>query len=225
MELAAHGAAALSSGVCYDAHDGAHRKGYLVIAAAASSAGSTTNWIDPTVIGIVAISAFLGVWRGLLRSIAGLLGIVLGALFAGKLAALIDPTLQQSHIKHPPVNGAVAFVIAFVAIFVAVEIAANVLVWVQRLMLLGWVDRLGGLIFGGLRGVILSMVLLAAFAQFGSRDFNVAVRNSTVAVRLWQNVPSLARMLPAGMRQSTIRLVHDQAPFLKQSFPGTSPAP
>jgi membrane protein required for colicin V production len=183
-------------------------------------AGTTTNWLDPVIIGILALSSIYGVWRGLLRSIAGVAGLILAALFAGKLAALIDPTLKSAKIQHPPVNAGLAFVIAFLAIVLAVETAAGVLVWVQRFMMLGWVDRLGGAVFGLVRGVLLSMILLAGFAQFGSTDFNNTIRQATVSVWLWQNVPNAAKMLPPGMQQSTIRLVHDKAPFTAQKFPG-----
>jgi membrane protein required for colicin V production len=196
-----------------------------LIAASAAAAGTTTNWLDAVIIGILAFSTFIGVRRGLLRSLAGIVGLILAALFAGKLAALIDPSLKQAHLKHPPVNGAVAFVIAFLAIVIAVEFGAGLLVWVQRLMLLGWVDRLGGAVFGLLRGVLLSMVLLAGFAQFGSKDFNGTIRQATVAVWLWDNVPSATNMLPPGMHQSTIRLIHNQAPFLGQGFPGMPSTP
>jgi membrane protein required for colicin V production len=196
-----------------------------LIAAGAAAAGTTTNWLDAIIIGILAFSTFIGVRRGLLRSVAAIVGLVLAALFAGKLAALIDPTLAQAHIQHPPINGATTFVIAFVAIVVAVEYVAGLLVWVQRLMLLGWVDRLGGALFGLARGVLLSMILLAGFAQFGSTNFNSTIRQASVAVWLWKNVPSVTSMLPPGMQQSTTRLVHDQAPFLGQHFPGLPSTP
>jgi membrane protein required for colicin V production len=196
-----------------------------LIAAGAAAAGTTTNWLDAIIIGILAFSTFIGVRRGLLRSVAAIVGLVLAALFAGKLAALIDPTLAQAHIKHPPINGATTFVIAFVAIVVAVEYVAGILVWVQRLMFLGWVDRLGGAVFGLIRGVLLSMILLAGFAQFGSTDFNNTIRQATVAVWLWNNLPSVTNVLPPGMQQSTLRLIHDQAPFLGQHFPGLPSTP
>jgi membrane protein required for colicin V production len=193
---------------------------------AIAAATTTTNWLDPAIIGIMAVSAFYGLWRGLLRSMAGLVGIVLAALFAGQLAAHIDPALKQANIQHPPLNANWAFVIAFVAIIVAVELAANVLVVVERFMLLGWVDRLGGAAFGLARGVLFCMILLAGLAQFNSKQFNDQIKNANTAVWLWKNVPALTNMLPPGMRDSTIRLVEKQAPFLAEtlgiSLPGGS---
>ena len=186
---------------------------------AASTAGTTTTWLDPVVIGIILSSVALGFFRGLLRSAAGLLGLILAAIFAGRLAALIDPSLDQAHIQHPPVAGGVAFVIAFVAIVVAVEFAAGLLRRIQRLMFLGWLDRLGAALSGLVRGILISMILLAGFAMVGSREFNSTMRQAQVAVTLWQNVSGLVNMLPSGMRASMIRLVHDQAPFLADSLP------
>jgi membrane protein required for colicin V production len=184
-----------------------------VVGIATAAASTTTNWLDPAVVGIVAISGLFGLLRGLLRSLAGIAGVVLGALFAGKLADKVDPALKQAGIQHPAINGRWAFLIAFVAIVVAVEFAANLLVWVERFMMLGWLDRVGGLAIGLARGVLLSMILLAGFAQFDSAQFNQQATQSQVAAWLWDNVPALATMLPPGMLDSTTRLIEDQSPF------------
>lgn len=173
------------------------------------------NWLDVVILLIVAGSTVLGLARGLIQSIAGVLGLALGALFAGQIAALIDPALNRAAIQHPPISGGVAFVIAFVAIVVAVEVAAGLLRVVTKLLFLGWVDRLGGLVFGALRGVLLSMILLAGLTQFGSGAFNSTIQQSQIAVYMWQNLPALAAMLPVGMQQSTMRLVNNQLPFLQ----------
>lgn len=188
-------------------------------AVAGAATGTTTTWIDPLIFVIVGGSTALGLFRGLIRSLAGFAGLLLGALFAGQLAAQIDPTLEQAHIQHPPIGGAIAFALAFLAIYIAVEIAANLLRFLQRALLLGWVDRIGGAIFGLLRGVVISMVLVAGLAMFGSSGFNNTLKQAQLAVLLWQNVPAMGGMLPKGMKDSTIRLVKDQAPFLGESLP------
>ncbi|HWE61459.1 MAG TPA: CvpA family protein [Chloroflexota bacterium] len=189
--------------------------GSLLLANSASG-----SWLDPVIIGIIVVSVALGFFRGLIRSIAGLLGLVVAAIFAGQFAALFDPALNQAGIQHPPITGAVAFVLAFVIIFAAVELAANLLRFLQTMLFLGWVDRLGGAFFGLIRGIILSMVLVAGLAMFGSSQFNASLRQAQIAVLLWQNASALTGMLPAGMEQSMIRLMHSQAPFLGALVPG-----
>jgi membrane protein required for colicin V production len=189
----------------------------------ATAAGGTTgsgSWLDPVIIGIILLSVALGIMRGLVRSVAGFVGLILAALFAGRFATLLDPALDQAHIQHPPITGAVAFALAFVIIFVVVEMVANLLRFLETMLFLGWVDRVGGAIFGLVRGAILSMVVLAALAMFGSSQFNASLRKAQIAVVLWQQMPGLAAMLPPGMKQSTIRLVHDQAPFLGEQLIG-----
>jgi membrane protein required for colicin V production len=191
-----------------------------VLASAVIADSSSPSWLDPVIIGIIITSVVLGVFRGLIRSVAGVLGLVLAALFAGRFAALFDPALDQAHIKHPPVTGAWAFVLAFIVIVVAVEVVANLLRFVQKVLFLGWIDRVGGALFGLFRGVLISMILLAGLAMFGSSQFNSEMRQAQVAVFLWQNMSGLAGMLPQGMQQSVIRLVHDQAPFTQQKATG-----
>jgi membrane protein required for colicin V production len=189
--------------------------GSLLLATSASG-----NWLDPVIIGIILLSVALGILRGLIRSVAGFVGLLLAALFASRLATLINPALNDANIKHPPVTGAAAFVVAFVVIFVAVEMLANMLRFVEKILFLGWIDRVGGAVFGLARGVILSMVLLAAFAMFGSAQFNTTLRQAQVAVTLWQNASALTGMLPKGMQKSMIHLVNGQAPFLGQQLAG-----
>ncbi len=187
--------------------------------AAGTVTSTTTTWLDPVVIGLIALSTFYGFMRGLLRSIAGLVGLILAAIFAGKLAAFVDPALNDAGIKHPSIGGSVSFIIAFIVIVVAVEVGANFLRIVQKVMLLGWVDRFGGALFGLFRGVLLSMILLAGFSLYGSKNFNKTLKQTTVAVWLWRHASADTGMLPAGMRQSMIRLVHNEAPFLGQGIP------
>lgn len=190
-----------------------------MLAVAETTTTTVATWLDPIIIGIMVASTVLGAFRGLIRSAAGLIGLVLGAVFAGRLAALIDPALDQAGIQHPSITGAAAFVVAFVAIVIAVEVAANALRIIQKVLFLGWVDMVGGALFGLIRGVLVCMILLAGLALFGSKQFNSTLRQATVAVWLWQNMSAAVDMLPAGMRESTIRLVHDQAPFTREPFP------
>ena len=186
----------------------------------AATASTASNWLDPVLYGLIVLSVLFGIRRGLLRSIAGVLGLVLAALFAGRVAALVEPTLDHAGIKHPSAPAAVVFVIAFIAIVVAVEFAAGILRFVQRVLFLGWIDRLGGALFGLIRGILFCMILVAGLSLYGSTSEQATTRQSSLAVWLWQNMSGLAGMLPSGMQQSTIRLVHDKAPFVAQKALG-----
>lgn len=180
------------------------------------SVTASGDWLDIAILVIIIGSTLLGVVRGLIQSVAGLLGLILGAVFAGQIAVMIDPALNQANIQHPPITGATAFVIAFVLIVVGVEIAAGFLRVITKMLFLGWLDRVGGAVFGLLRGVILSMILLAGMTMFNSGAFNSSIAQAQSAVYLWQNMSALTGMLPTGMQQSTIKLVTNQLPFLGQ---------
>ena len=182
-------------------------------------ATDTGNWLNLVILAVIGGSAVLGLFRGLIQSLAGVGGLILGALFAGRLAVLLDPALDHANIKHPPITGGAAFVVAFLVIVIAVEIAAGFLRIVSKVLFLGWVDRLGGAAFGAVRGILLSMILLAGLTQLGTSGINNSIKQAQVAVYMWQNMNALTAMLPDGMRQSTIRLVAKQIPFLGQ--PGT----
>jgi membrane protein required for colicin V production len=186
----------------------------------AATTGNTTTWLEPAITAIVVASTLLGAWRGLIRTIAGLTGLILAAFFAGRVAVWVDPALDNPYVPpHPPVNGAAAFAIAFLIIYVAVEFAAGLLRWLARLFFLGWVDRAGGAILGFIRGVILSMILVVGLELFGKASFNATVRDSAFAVWLWQNAPDLAGMIPPGAEKSIESLVGGRSPFALEPPP------
>jgi membrane protein required for colicin V production len=186
-------------------------RGSLLLAA---TTGNSTTWLEPAIVAIVVASTLLGAWRGFIQTVAGLVGLVLAAFFAGRVAVWVDPVLNNPDVPpHPPVNGAAAFVIAFLIIYVAVEFAAGLLRWLARLLFLGWLDRVGGAILGFIRGVVLSMVLVVALELFGKASFNATVRDSAIAVWLWQNAPALAGMIPPGAEKSIESLVGGKTPF------------
>jgi membrane protein required for colicin V production len=186
----------------------------------AATTGNSSTWLEPAIVAIVVASTLIGAWRGLIRTVAGLVGLVLAAFFAGRLAIWVDPVLSEAHLPpHPPVNGAAAFIIAFLVIYAAVEFAAGMLRWLARLFFLGWLDRVGGAVLGFIRGVILAMVLVVGLELFGAASFNATLQDSTVAVWLWQNTPALASMVPPGAVKSIESLVNGHSAFAKEPPP------
>jgi hypothetical protein len=60
------------------------------------------------------------------------------------------------------------------------------------------------------------MILVVGLELFGKANFNATVRDSAVAVWLWQNAPALVAMVPPGMQKSIESLVSGNKPFSKE---------
>ena len=108
------------------------------------------NWLDIVLIVMLFIPIFTGLIKGLIKtalSFAGLIiGIVLAGRFHGSLAEIFSFTNNEN------VANILAFVLILVAVFIIALLIANLLRFVAKSLLIGWVDRLGGAIIGLLSG-------------------------------------------------------------------------
>jgi membrane protein required for colicin V production len=117
------------------------------------------NLVDLAVLAIVAISALLGLSRGLVRELLGL-----GAwLFSGYLAVTYAPVVEpyaQRAIGNPDLAGPAAYGVTFVVTLIVLSLLANLVGRMVRFSMLGGLDRSLGLVFGAARGLV---VLVAAY--------------------------------------------------------------
>jgi membrane protein required for colicin V production len=112
---------------------------------------------DYFVIGVVALSLLIGIWRGVVSEILALVAWIV-AFFAARTWSGQTGELLASGLTDP----AWRHVAGFVAVFVAVLILFTLARWVLSLLLsavgLAPLDRLLGAVFGVARGVLVAWV-------------------------------------------------------------------
>ena len=150
------------------------------------------NWLDIVIIVTLVINVIVGLWVGLIRAVLSLVGLVVGVLLAGRFYLSLSERL--SFIP----SDTAAKVAAFVIILAVVLAVAFVLAWLlskaASAIMLGWLNRLGGAVFGALMGAIVWGTLLAAWVKFfGSSD---AITESFVARVLLDYFPLGLWLLP-----------------------------
>jgi len=116
-------------------------------------------WIDIVVLGIIVISALFSLMRGFVREALSLLGWLvsfwLALTFAGDLAES-----YLSGISVPSLRVAVAFTIIFVLTLVLMTLINQLVSQLIKKSGLTGTDRMIGVIFGVLRGVLIVTVLV-----------------------------------------------------------------
>ena len=116
-------------------------------------------WVDYCLIGLIALSALIGLIRGLIREIFSL--VIWGAALWLSLHYnhQLSTHLEQAIPEETPRLAA-----SFALIFIAVLLLGGMLVFVVGKLIaatgLGGTDRLAGLLFGVARGVLIVAVLV-----------------------------------------------------------------
>jgi len=150
------------------------------------------NWLDIVILVLVVIPTLIGLKAGLIRAVLSLVGVIVGVILAGQYHQALGE--QLTFISQANVANIVAFAIILIVVMIIAAVLASVLKWLVSLVLLGWVNRLGGAIFGLLLGVIFCGALLAIWAKFlGVREtFN----DSALATLLLNQFPLILALLP-----------------------------
>ncbi len=124
------------------------------------------NWFDATAIAVLAISAGFAFFKGFVREIASLAGLIIGSILAFRFykngADLLKPWIHTLNVRN---------LTAFFVIFLAVILISAVISFLIKRLFdsagLSFYDRFLGLLFGLLRGVVIVYVFVIVLQGFG----------------------------------------------------------
>ncbi len=137
------------------------------------------NPFDILIIIILSYGLIRGIFRGLVRELSSIIG-VLGGFYAAytyypDVAELIAPWISNRSYQN-----IIAFMVVFSIVVITVAILAVVIKYLLNIAYLGWVDRLCGSIFGLLKGVLVCCVLFIMLTTFLPQG-STLIKNSTLA--------------------------------------------
>ena len=158
------------------------------------AAFTTFDWF---LVVIVALSTLAAFFRGFIKVLFSIGGLVLGLLVASWYYALVAvrltllPTLAAKQVT--------AFVLILVCVMVAFTFVAGLLRKAVSAVGLGFFDRVLGAAFGFARGLLLGVVCLMAFAAF-SPNWG-PLKNSTLAPYFLSGAHAVSFIVPAQLQQ------------------------
>ncbi len=123
------------------------------------------NAFDIAVIVIISFCLIRGLFKGLIGEVSGIIGVVAGFYGAYTYYPLITPYAEK-WIENPGIRNLTAFFLLFCAILVIVSLISILIRKVLKLVFLGWVDRIFGLVFGAAKGVLVVSVLFIMITTF-----------------------------------------------------------
>ena len=123
------------------------------------------NLFDISIITILIYGLVRGVFRGLVREISSIVG-VLGGFYA---AYTYYPQVAKSlspWISNPSYLNILSYLLIFSGVVLVVGILAVIIKYLLNIAYLGWVDRICGALFGLLKGALVVCVIFIVLTAF-----------------------------------------------------------
>jgi membrane protein required for colicin V production len=167
------------------------------------------NWTDCIILGVLALSVLIGLFRGLIAEVLSLV-IWVAAFWATSIFGPVVSEQLQHSITSVPLRTFVSYGVCFVLVLILgaiIRFTVRRLIWSAGL---SGVDRLFGTVFGFVRGVLIVAVLVFLVGLTGFtkeswwRESTLAPQFQGLASWLGQEVPTT---IPASVRDH----VHPEA--------------
>lgn len=136
------------------------------------------NMFDLIVLVVIVLLILRGLWKGLIRQVVGLAGVVTGYMIA---MHFYGPFASRYLKGFTPATG---HIIAFLGVFIGCIIAASIVGWIiGRLMNvagLGILNRIGGAVLGGAKGCFILAIAVMMLVAFLPRENGVFKSSRTI---------------------------------------------
>ena len=157
------------------------------------------NPFDIIIVVILGYSLVRGIFRGLVKEVSSIIG-VLGGFYAAFTYYTILAKLLSGLINETAYLNILSFLLIFCSVLIVVGILGVIIKYLLNIAFLGWVDRIGGVCFGLVKGILIASVLfitLTAFLPKGS----AFLKNSMLAPHVSWVSEKMAKVVSKEMKQ------------------------
>lgn len=152
------------------------------------------NYID-IILGILLIlSAINGFSKGLISEVASIAALILGIWGAIKFSYITTDFLIENFDMHSEHMNIISFVITFVVIVILVHIVGSTVSKLAETVLLGFANKLAGLVFGVLKSALILSIILVVFDKV-DEDVHILSREAKENSRMYEPIRSFAPSL------------------------------
>jgi membrane protein required for colicin V production len=153
------------------------------------------NAVDILILVVLAFTSFAGFRQGFILEVAGILGAV-AALGVARLEYVDARTILEQFAARSPWLTIVAYLVVFLVVWGAIIIVARKIRLLVRLMMLGWLDRLGGAVIGLVQGALLVALLLYFARRVPPSGIRHLANHSALAPIFLSVMPLLGHVFP-----------------------------
>lgn len=107
----------------------------------------TVNYIDLIIIAILAFSAIMGLWKGFIRQLFGLIALFLGLYCAFHFSGFVASSILRWIDTNETTVNILSFAITFIAVLIGVVFVGKIAEKLIKVITLGLFNRLIGFLF------------------------------------------------------------------------------
>lgn len=126
------------------------------------------NPFDIFIIIVLSYSIIRGLFRGLVKEVSSVIG-VLGGFYAAYSYYPMAAKLLSGIVKDQSYLNILSFLIIFCGILIVISILGVVIKYLLNVAFLGWIDRICGVGFGLIKGVLIVTVMFIILTTFLSK--------------------------------------------------------
>ncbi len=170
------------------------------------------NLLDIVLASIIGFCLIRGIFRGLIKELSSIIGVVSGFYAAYSYYPLIAKFLKR-WIADTGYANILACLILFLGIYIGISIAGVLIKYLMNIVFLGWTDRICGLIFGTLKGVLIVSVIVVMLTAFLPKNAAI-LKDSFIARHTMVISATMVRVASVDMK----KLFQDHLKELKQTW-------
>lgn len=142
------------------------------------------NFIDLIVIIITSFFLLRGLFRGFVLELTIVIGLIVGYLIAISYYDYLSFFVFKTYFPQIPdsIASIISFALIFIAINIGLRLAASAITKTLKFVMLGWLNRLLGAIFGTIKAVVIMgiAVFLLNLIPFSDTFLQKAGKNESV---------------------------------------------
>ena len=148
---------------------------------------------------ILGYSSIRGLFRGLVKELSSVVGVLAG--FYGAYSYYLTVSeLMSGFVSDPAYRNIFGFFVIFCAAFVIISIIGVIIKYLLNVAFLGWLDRIGGVLFGMVKGILIVSVLFIALTAFLPKGAPLVKRSHTAPHVLWVS-ENMAKAVPQDLKR------------------------
>ncbi|GAC1326775.1 MAG: hypothetical protein NVS2B16_09290 [Chloroflexota bacterium] len=153
------------------------------------------NAVDIVILVILAFGVIAGFRQGFILQSASILGSIVALTVARAEYTPVRDALMRV-APHSPWLTAIAYLIVFLVVWGAIVAAARIIRRLARLMLLGWADRIGGVLLGLLQSALVLEVLIYFGKRLPNSGLHLLLKQAAFAPFFLDVIPFLSKLFP-----------------------------